>query len=63
MLVVSEDMQKFCRQYKDYFDDYGVQTNNVAKMVLSLTECMLIEQGVALGVQHSHGRHSKPSEP
>lgn len=43
MLVVSEDMQKFCRQYKSNLDDNNMKTENVAKMVLSLTECMLIE--------------------
>ncbi len=43
MLMVSEDMQKFCRQYKSTLDDNNRKTENVAKMVLSLTECMLIE--------------------
>ena len=43
MLMVSEDMQKFCRQYKSNLDDNNRKTENVAKMVLSLTECMLIE--------------------
>jgi hypothetical protein len=43
MLMVSEDMQKFCRQYKSNLDDNNLKTENVAKMVLSLTECMLIE--------------------
>jgi hypothetical protein len=44
---VMEEVKMFCHKYKCAFEEHVVALHNVAKMCVSLTECLLIDQGLA----------------
>jgi hypothetical protein len=43
MVAAAEDSKQFCRDYRVALDEHTVTISNLAKMSLSLTECLLIQ--------------------